>query len=341
MRVHESVFDVEGFVPADLRHRNDELNHLSTALDPVTRGSEPTTTFLLGPSGTGKTATARFALRQLREETAADAIYLDGWETRTASRTLHRVLDQLDASADLVDTSPRARLREQLRSVVNDPLAVVVDEADMLDDAEVVRDLVETSGIGLVLIANQEEELFGGFSTRLQSRLQGTRVHLEPYTDEELVSILRPRVEQGLSNGAVDDGVLEEIAAGAAGDARCAILALREAAQRAESHSRSRVTADDVGWATPRAQQLVRQKASERLAEHERILYEIVEEAESIAPGELYEQYESRATAELGDARTERRCRDYLSKLASYNLIEARGATSGRRYEIVDVPDGA
>lgn len=49
-------------------HRNAELNHFSTALEPIERGQSGEITMLLGPSGTGKTCLAKHMLRQLREQ---------------------------------------------------------------------------------------------------------------------------------------------------------------------------------------------------------------------------------------------------------------------------------
>ena len=55
------------FIPKEVGHRNQEMNELSRALDPVTRNEPAETVFLYGPSGAGKTCLARFALDRLRE----------------------------------------------------------------------------------------------------------------------------------------------------------------------------------------------------------------------------------------------------------------------------------
>jgi Cdc6-like AAA superfamily ATPase len=67
MKTDARVLDEE-YVPLDVPHRNAELNHLSTALEPIERGQSGETTLLLGPSGTGKTCLAKHMLRQLREQ---------------------------------------------------------------------------------------------------------------------------------------------------------------------------------------------------------------------------------------------------------------------------------
>ena len=55
------------FVPGDIVHRTSEVNGLSAALDPVTRGKQGETTLLHGPSGVGKTCIARYMTDKLHE----------------------------------------------------------------------------------------------------------------------------------------------------------------------------------------------------------------------------------------------------------------------------------
>lgn len=48
------------FVPQEVVYRDSEANHLSNALEPITREEPAETAFLFGPSGTGKTCLAKF-----------------------------------------------------------------------------------------------------------------------------------------------------------------------------------------------------------------------------------------------------------------------------------------
>jgi Cdc6-like AAA superfamily ATPase len=56
------------FIPSEVQHRDAEVNELTTALNPITRGHPGNTTFLFGPSGAGKTCISRFATECLREQ---------------------------------------------------------------------------------------------------------------------------------------------------------------------------------------------------------------------------------------------------------------------------------
>ena len=90
------------FVPRDVVHRDAEVSHLSSALAPLTNGNPAETALLCGPSGAGKTCTARFTLQRLRENTLNVASqYVNCWEDSTRFKLLYRLLEGLDRSLDI------------------------------------------------------------------------------------------------------------------------------------------------------------------------------------------------------------------------------------------------
>lgn len=82
--------------------------------------------------------------------------------------------------------------------------------------------------------------------------------------------------------------------------------------------------------AVPEARAEVHQKSVGQLTPHQRTLYEIVHEHESLAPGTLYDRYAER----VAEPKTNRTVRNHLSKLAHYDLIVAEGENRGRTYRI-------
>ena len=72
------------FIPKEVEHRDQEMNTLAGALDPVTRNEPAETVFLFGPSGSGKTCLARFALDRLREAVIdLNHQYVNCWQDYT------------------------------------------------------------------------------------------------------------------------------------------------------------------------------------------------------------------------------------------------------------------
>ncbi len=83
--------------------------------------------------------------------------------------------------------------------------------------------------------------------------------------------------------------------------------------------------------AIPEGRSEVKQKNVEQLTPHQRALYEIVREHDALAPNELYEHYRER----VEEPQSDRTVRNYLTKLAHYNLVAKEGNGRGRTYRLL------
>ncbi|AFK18628.1 AAA family ATPase [Haloferax mediterranei ATCC 33500] len=326
MITREEVFDVDAFVPADLVHRNHELNLLSTALSPIIEGNTGSNTIVTGPSGVGKTTTARYGLTQLEAEADVKTRYVNCWNDHRPWMLLYDILDEVGRVWDLHrQSTAQDILLKRLRESVDKPYVVILDEVDRIDDTGLLYSLDAIPELTLVLITNREQELFASMDERVHSRFRsGVRIYCEPYRVSELVEILDARVREGMQYG-VSESILERIADHAAGDARVAIRSLYRAAKLAGDGEVTSVVVDE---AVPLARGELRQKTTSQLKPHESTLLEIVREHGPLKMGELQPLYVEASS----DDRTARSLRRDLRKLADYNLVEARGETNGRRY---------
>ena len=321
------------FIPKEVEHRDQEMNTLAGALDPVTRNEPAETVFLFGPSGSGKTCLARFALDRLREAVIdLNHQYVNCWQDYTRFRALYRILEAIGPTTDIHrQSTPTDALLERLHDYDGPEFVVILDEVDQLHDDDLLYDLYRTAGVSMILIANREEELFAQLDNRLVSRLHASRrIRFEKYDLDELVSILEDRVRWGLAEDALTRDQLACIADAAAGDARVAIGILRSAARQAEETDGEEIDFDTLHDAIPEGKREVQQKNVKQLTPHQRVLYEIVREHDAISPGELYDQYRDR----VDDPRSDRTVRNHLSKLAHYNLIVKSGDGRGRTYRL-------
>ena len=327
----------EDFVPGDVVHRHDEVRRLSAGLEPLLVGGRPETAFLFGPTGAGKTCIARYTLEQLHTEAPSVRVaYVNCWQEYTRFRVLYSLLDAIDRAFDVHRSTPKDELFDRLWDADDAPIVAILDEVDQLAETEVLYDLHRLPHVSLVLVANREEELFAGFDDRVRSRLRaGRRIQFDRYGTDELVAILDERVRLGLEPDAVSQAELLTIADAAAGDARVGIGILRSAAQRATNRGLDELTDDLLEAAIPDARTEIRQTTVESLPDHQRTLYEIVQETGEIEPGDLYATYEAR----VEQPKTRRTLRNYLTKMVHYDLIEAVGEKRGRTYR--PVPDGA
>ncbi len=321
----------EEFVPREMVHRDAEIDQLAAALEPLVDGEPAEDVLLHGPSGAGKTSIARYTLQQLEQEVLdLQYQYVNCWEDYNRYKVLYRALEGIGKTLDVHrQSTPKDELLTRLRQY-DEPYVLILDEADQLEEQDVLYDLYSMEHVHMVMIANQEEDLFTGIDERVRSRLMGARrIRFGPYGLAELVDILQDRAEWGLEPGAVDETVLEEIADAAAGDARLAIAILRSAARTAEQEREDRITVDMVDEAVPQARETERQKTVEKLNEHQQVLYDIVEEDGPLQPGELYSRYEEVVEA----PRTDRTVRKYVNKMEHYNLLESTGA---RKSKVID-----
>ncbi len=322
------------FIPGEVKHRDAEVNHLSSVLTPITEGQRADPALLYGPSGVGKTCLAQFLVEQLRETVVnLNYQYVNCWEDYSRFKTLYRLLEGIARTVDIHrQSTPKDVLLERLRNTDKTPYIVILDEVDQLEDKSLLYDLYRIPHLTMILISNDEDGLFAGVDNRLHSRLTNCqRIHFRAYHENELVAILSDRVRWGLEDGIIDTPRLELIAANATGDARVAIGILRRAARKAKHESVDEVTAEIIQEVTPEAKSEIQQQTLDRLTPDQKLLYNIIIENGQIEPRALYEAYCER----VADPKTNRMVRNYLSKLEHYNLIVGRGNTRSRTYQAV------
>lgn len=326
------------FIPREVVHRDAEIHELAKNLEPLTHGDQAQNMLVYGPPGTGKTCISQYALEQLKTETADVAYhYINCWENYNRFSVLYEALDGLGRTLDVHrQSTPTDELMNRLKSYDERPYILILDEVDQVEDTRILYDLYALPHVAMIMIANQEEDVFYRMDDRIRSRLINCdRIQFKAYGVSELADILADRAEWGLHPDGIGREQLEHIADVAAGDARIAIGILRNAARRAEDEGSDQVTTDIIDDVVPKTQKEARQKDLDTLNDHQRILYDIIEDADDIQPRDLYDAYEE----SVEDPRSERMLRKYLNKMEHYNLIESEGDGRWRQYRIKDGPE--
>lgn len=322
------------FVPGDVRHREGEVDALTSALDPLLDGRHADPALLTGPSGTGKTCIARHVGDRLQQETDTTVQYVNCWDAYTRYKTVYRLLKGIGEAYDVHrQSTPRDALLDRLRDNLEGPYVVILDEVDQLEEKGVLYDLHRTQGLSFVLIANAEEALYASLEERVASRLKTAhRIRFDRYGVDELVAILEDRVRWGLHEDTIGHDQLRWVADAAAGDARVAIGTLRAAAEVADREGVGRITNTMLREAAPEAKAEIRRQSLEKLTPHQRVVYDLIAERDGVRPDAIYEAYSEK----VDDPRAERTLRNYLRKMRRYNLVTAEGEGKARRYSTME-----
>lgn len=328
-----TVFD-DDHLPREIVGRNSQMNEVTDALAPLEDGHPAENCFLFGPSGAGKTTVARAAIRELRQEVLeVPTAYVNCWKDYSRSGVLERAAKNL-ANAVVPKNAPARDLIDTLQSALDSPSVLVLDEVDQLRDPGTLYDLHSVRGLSWICIANREVDLLARLDDRVRSRVSvGYRVQFDRYNADTVTEILDRRARQGLDPGAVDRETLRHIAELADGDARRAITALRVAARKAAAEGLSSIPRRLVAEAVGDAESEVRQKTISKLNDHQRVLYECIDEWEPLIQKDLYDRYED----EHPDPITLRALRkSHLPKLEHYNLITTERTGDGKTYRLAD-----
>jgi cell division control protein 6 len=338
--ISENIFKNERFLypeflPERLPHRDDELSEIARALKPLLSKSKPRNLFIFGPPGVGKTASCKFVLRELKENSNAYPIYLNCWEYDTR----HAILTQL--SYKLGSFAPRRgtatdevyeKFVEGLKRSGRD-LVIILDEIDKLlikDGPKAIYDLVrQATGrfVSLILISNDKYAL-RRLDDRTKSSLNHEELFFDSYKKEQLKDILSVRVENAFRKGKVDKGVIESVSQFTAengGDVRLGLECLLRAGQSAKGT----LSLEDVRGVL-NAVKKVRLKESLRgiSKEHKNLILTIatLTGKGDITSGVLFEKH-----SEMGNDIAERTFRKYISELEELNFIKTRMSGEGFR----------
>lgn len=333
------VFDDE--YDARILHRNTELQSLSHLLGPTQYGRRAQDVLIHGPSGVGKTASARWMLRDLRKRYGLESAVIECSGT-TRNGILYEAVTKHSDSGVVHRNNPRDKLVDALEAAVDDePYVLVLDEADVIPDLDVLEDLFAVDGVSVIAITHQQVEWLNRVDRDLRPHFHGeSQIQFDKYGVDELVDILEPRVEHGLSGDPTQLGQLQWIADETGGVARWAIKSVLSAAELALERNHDYFHEKDVEDAFERAKRKIRKANLRSLPLPHQRLYEIVRAIGPVSGNEMRAAYEKHQE-EIFEGRGHdivgwRRAWDYLSKLADYDLIKMPGETNAKVYEVVD-----
>lgn len=352
------------YLPDKILHREKEIEKVMRALSLVFVGQKPKNVFIYGKTGTGKTSSIKYVLREFdrffqnineksERKINAKAIYLNCRMYNTRYKILRKVCE--DVTGFTKNGFPPSFYYEKILKFVGNGFLIIV-----LDEIDVVRDINEV----IYTFTRANDEIAGGLAivgisnklafkqqidARSRSALLEREIVFPPYNSEQLRSILAQRVEIGFKKGACDESALSLAAAIAAretGDARYALKLLLYAGEIADERADSCVTHVHVEAARKTVEEDIIVEGIATLPEHQQLLLLALSrlamhgphyarlagrDNETFLSGEVYESYVELCKRLKREARSARWCREYLRELEAFGLIQMLESGKGMR----------
>ncbi|WP_321211309.1 ORC1-type DNA replication protein Cdc6-1 [Methanothermobacter sp. DP] len=345
------------FLPDRLPHREEQIRSIAKYWVEALNGVTPPDITIYGKTGTGKTAVAKFAMKQLKEASRdcdfnIRTEYIRCTDYTTEYQVIARLCQQLGrdvpyrgwTKAEIVNTFRNMFKKNAFGQDMI--LLVVLDEIDILlrnDGDGLLYTLTRTDNVSILSISNYVE--FKKFiKPRVRSSLRDREIVFPPYGAQQLVDILEERSKLSFKEGALDDDVIPLCAALAAkeeGDARYALDLLRTAGEIADERDSDMVKGDFVREAKDyiehnKITDIILTLPSQQQRVLEAILY-LTKRKEEITSGRLYEVYKE---ISKGDSVSYRRIFDFINELEMLGLISTNTVSRGRgkgRTNIIDL----
>lgn len=336
------------FLPEHLPHRQKQITSIAKYWVEALNNVTPADITLYGKTGTGKTAVANYARKQLEEkvninnELFIKILYIRCTDYNTEYQVIARMCQELGyevpyrgwTKAEIVNTFRDIFRKRSLGRQLK--LIVILDEIDVLlknDGDGLLYTLTRTPNISILSISNYLD--FKEFiKPRVKSSLRDREIVFPPYNAEQLEDIITERAKRTFKPNTIGSGVLQLCAAMAAkeeGDARYALDLVRTAGELADEMEQSQITIGNVEKAKERIEHSKIEDIIITLPlQPQRVLEAILNltlEEKEITSGVLFEEYQDIAG---NDAVSYRRIFDFINELELLGLISTNTVSRGR-----------
>jgi len=239
------------YEPKTIVAREHEKQAVADYLKDCCAGRSSRVLYIHGIPGIGKTTVTRAILRQFEESTNAVMVYHN---CRNSSH--YKCLAEIYSacfgkqgkrltSSQILTAFTKRVLRKLVLVVALDNFDKMRDLEKFLSDFHEVRKSIVRSG--LVLISTSGNKLPELIGNRLYSALRFEELHFRPYSPDELVEIMRSRLEEAFDGSVAEELALFEIASfvrSGSQNVRDAFHILEDAMDLAQENGSERVAAE-------------------------------------------------------------------------------------------------
>jgi archaeal cell division control protein 6 len=289
----EKALDYE-FLPAILPYRENEQQYLATCIKPLFNDRSGRNLLIHGPPGTGKTAAARFVLRELEERTdRVRTVFVNCWKHNTTFKVLAEICDQIGYA--FTHNKKTDELMRIIAHNLNKTRSVLVfDEIDKSEDNDFLYFLSEEiERKAIFLITNYKEWLIE-LDERVKSRLTPEPLEFKSYDEQEVRGILDKRLAYAFRDEVWDEEALALIAArtAQAGDIRVGLYLLKETGMIAEERFKDHIKVEQVKDAIKKLDDFTI-KSPKELDPEAKLVLEMCRKSPGSRIGDVFKAYEA------------------------------------------------
>ncbi|MGV8162971.1 MAG: ORC1-type DNA replication protein [Candidatus Nanoarchaeia archaeon] len=344
------------FVPGEISHRDDQISLVAQILSPALKNEKPSSLFVYGKTGTGKTLVVRYVAEQMdniaKEKGLPVQIFYLNCKLKKIADTEYRLIAELarffgkavpptGLPTDEVYNIFFKALDEEEKIII-----LILDEIDQLIKKagdEIIYNLtrinsdLKNSQLSIIGISN-DLMFANNLDPRVKSSLSEEEIVFPPYNAVQIQDILKERSSKAFKPGVLEDGVIQKCAAYAArehGDARRALELLRVAGELAERKNKETVKIEDIDEAEDKIE---RDRLIDMVKTHPKqfqaTLYPILvlgqQKKSSIMTGDVYELYKTVCNKSGLRPLTQRRVSDIIGELDMLGIINTKVISKGR-----------
>ncbi len=344
------------YTPESILHREEQIQQIASILAPILRNEKPSNIFIYGKTGTGKTVSVKYTVKNLEEiafknNVPLKVIYIN-CKLKKVSDTEYRLIAQL--ASELGKSVPATGLpTDEVYKIFfsaidskNQLVLLILDEIDQLakkaGDAVLynltrINEELKNSQLSLIGISN--DLMFAdNLDPRVKSSLSEEEILFPPYNAIQIQDILRERAKLAFKENVIAQGVIEKCSAYAAreyGDARRALELLRVAGEIAERSGSDKVLLDHIDMAEEKLErERVLDAVKNQPKQFQAILYSLIYLSKRnklvFYTGDIYEVYKKICDIISLRPLTQRRVSDIIGELDMLGIIHARIISKGR-----------
>ncbi|GIU70196.1 MAG: orc / cell division control protein 6 [Candidatus Woesearchaeota archaeon] len=340
LKNNESLFKNEyaldyNFVPKIVPYREAQQRYLASCIRPLLADHSGRNVLIHGPPGVGKTAALKHLIKELEESDELydklEIIYVNCWHKNTTYKIALEICDIIGYA--FVQNKNTEDLFKIIEQIINKKAAIFIfDEIDKSEDTDFLYILAENILRKSIFLVTNYKSWIHELDDRIRSRLLLEQIEFPQYNYDEMLGILKQRVEYAFYEGCFSEEELKIIASKASElkDIRIGLFLLKESALIAEEKSSRKVSLEHVQSAIRKIDQFTI-KNTDELDDESKAILKIIKDNSGKKIGDLYRIYE-KAGGKISYKTFQRK----ISKLDEGKFISLERTYSGGNTTIVN-----